>query len=232
MRAALGLGRMDALRKPTGGTRGLVIGDFLRRLIARTLAQQFAPSLEEACRPHQYALGNRAGLDALVDHVQARCALDPTLTVVSLDASAAFDGISRQAILHELRHLPEAAALLPFARLWLGRPSSFVWQQGSTTRRITQAEGVEQGDPLSTALFCLGLRPALRDLQREIREDLGERIVAYLDDVTILASPQRALHLVQRFESLLARHMQLRLNLAKTALWNEASPPLVSRLAA
>ena len=41
-------------------------------------------------------------------------------------------------------------------------------------------------------------------------------------DVTILASPQRALHLVQRFESLLAHHTQLRLNVAKTALWNEA----------
>ena len=53
IRAALGLGRMVALRKPTGGTRGLVVGDFLRRFTARTLAQQFAPSLEAACRPHQ-----------------------------------------------------------------------------------------------------------------------------------------------------------------------------------
>ena len=222
IRAALGLGRMVALRKPTGGTRGLVVGDFLRRLTARTLAQQFAPSLEAACRPHQYALGNRAGLDALVHNVQARCAQDQALTVVSLDASAAYDGISRQTILHELRHLPEAAALLPFARLWLGRPSSFVWQQGPVSRSISQAEGVEQGDPLSPALFCLGLRPALQALQQEIREDLGERILAYLDDVTILASPQRALHLVRRFESHLARLTRLRLNVAKTALWNEA----------
>ena len=111
---------------------------------------------------------------------------------------------------------------MPFARLWLGRPSSFVWQQGPLSRSISQAEGVEQGDPLSPALFCLGLRPALQALQQEIREDLGERILAYLDDVTILASPQRALHLVRRFESHLARHTRLRLNVAKTALWNEA----------
>ena len=136
----LGLGRMVAIRKPTGGTRGLVVGDFFRRLIARTLAQQFAPSIEAACRPHQYALGNRAGLDALVHNVQARCARDPAL-------SAAYDGISRQAILHELRQVPKAAALLPFARLWLGRPSSFVWQQGPASRSISQAEGVEQGPP-------------------------------------------------------------------------------------
>ena len=218
---AFGLGRVVALTKPSGGTRGLVVGDFFRRIVARTLAQQFAGAVEEAC-PHQYALGNRAGLDALVHAVQARCAHDPNLTVVSLDASAAYDGISRQSILQELRSLPAAAALLPFARLWLGRPSSFVWQQGATTRHLRQAEGVEQGDPLSPALFCLGLQPALTDLQRELREDLGERVLAYLDDVTILAAPERVLHLVRRFEHHLARHTRLRLNVDKTAIWNGA----------
>ena len=83
-----------------------------------------------AC-PHRYALGNRAGLDALVQSAQAGCAHDPNLTVVSLDASAAYDGISRQSILQELRSLPAAAtaALFPFARLWFGRPLSFVWHQ-------------------------------------------------------------------------------------------------------
>ena len=62
---AFGLGRVVALTKPSGGTRGLVAGDVFRRIVARTLAQQFAGAVEEAC-PHQYALGNRAGLDALV----------------------------------------------------------------------------------------------------------------------------------------------------------------------
>ena len=56
------------------------------------------PRWKHACRPHQYALSNRAGLDALVHHVQARCARDQALTVVPLDASAACDGVSRQTI--------------------------------------------------------------------------------------------------------------------------------------
>ena len=134
----------------------------------------------DVCDSHCWGTTSQpAGLDALVHNVQARCARDPALTVVSLDAFAAYDGISRQAILRELRQVPEAAALLPFARLWLGRPSSFVWQQGPVSRSISQAEDVEQGDPSAPALFCLGLRPALRALQQEIREDLGERILAY-----------------------------------------------------
>ena len=126
---------------------------------------------------------------------------------------------SIQACTDELRHLPEAAALLPFARLWLGRLSSFVCQQGPVSRSISQAEGVEQGDPPQPCFVLLGL---FRALQQEIREDLGERILSYLDDVTILAALQRALHLVRRFESHLARHTRLRLHVAKTALWNEA----------
>ena len=37
--AALAIGRLVAVRKPNGGTRGLMVGDFLRRVVARTLAQ-------------------------------------------------------------------------------------------------------------------------------------------------------------------------------------------------
>ena len=121
---ALGLGRVVALRKPNGGTRGLVIWDFLRRLVARTLAQQFVGPIAEACHPHQYTLGSSVGAEALIHEVQARCAADPQLTVVSLDAAAAYDGMSRHTVLRELTNLPEASALLPFVCLWLGRTST------------------------------------------------------------------------------------------------------------
>ena len=49
--AAIALGRPVALRKPSGGARGLVVGDLLRRLVARTLAQQFSQQLNAACHP-------------------------------------------------------------------------------------------------------------------------------------------------------------------------------------
>ena len=39
---AIGLGRMVALQKPQGGVRGLVVGDLLRRVVSRTLAQTFS----------------------------------------------------------------------------------------------------------------------------------------------------------------------------------------------
>ena len=39
-RASIRQGRMIALQKPLGGVRGIVVGDVVRRLVARTMAQQ------------------------------------------------------------------------------------------------------------------------------------------------------------------------------------------------
>ena len=77
--AALGLGRLVAVRKPAGGVRGIVVGDFLRRLVARTLAQQFATAFDQATRPHQYALATRAGTEAPRAQPTARVRLRPNL---------------------------------------------------------------------------------------------------------------------------------------------------------
>ena len=55
------VGRMTALQKPDGGVPGIVVGDVMRRLVARTLTQQFGPQAEAATHPFQYALSTRAG---------------------------------------------------------------------------------------------------------------------------------------------------------------------------
>ena len=38
-----------------------VVGDFTRRLVARTLAQQFGAAFDAACQPYKFALSTRAG---------------------------------------------------------------------------------------------------------------------------------------------------------------------------
>ena len=52
--SAIRLGRMTALRKPSGGVRGIVVGDVLRRLVARTVAQVLGNNFKAATAPHQY----------------------------------------------------------------------------------------------------------------------------------------------------------------------------------
>ena len=52
---------ITALQKLTGGIRGTVAGDIIRRMVARTTAQQLGPAIERATAPFQHALTTRAG---------------------------------------------------------------------------------------------------------------------------------------------------------------------------
>ena len=135
----LGIGRLVAVQKPSGG---LVVGDFLRRLVSRTLAQQFADHFDAACRPYQCALSTRSGAEALVHTLQVLTETSPTATVLSVD-----DHVSRQAMLEALRDGPGACRLLPNIRMWYGSPSTYVWHDSvGQPHRVLQAEGEEQGD--------------------------------------------------------------------------------------
>ena len=84
---------MTVLRKTNGGDRGIVVGDVLRRLVARTMAQQLGPQVEAATAPHQYAL-SRAGWECVAHFIQGLCELNPNSTVTSIDGISAHDQIS------------------------------------------------------------------------------------------------------------------------------------------
>ena len=58
---ALRMGRLTALQKPTGGVRGVVTGEVFRRLVARSIAQQLACTMEVATSPFHCALSTKAG---------------------------------------------------------------------------------------------------------------------------------------------------------------------------
>ena len=103
--SALRLGRMTALRKPSGGVRGIVVSDVFRRLVARTLAQQFAKKAETATAPFQYALSTRAGCECVSHALQTLTDLDESATILSVDGVGAFDLISRRAMLEGLLNM-------------------------------------------------------------------------------------------------------------------------------
>ena len=110
----LGLGRMTALQKPDGGVRGIVVGDVLRRLVGRTVAQQLMPAVERYTAPFQYALKTRAGTECVAHVLQALTEADPNATVLSIDGISAYDLIS-------LRRVPGGDQVLPFVRLFYDR---------------------------------------------------------------------------------------------------------------
>ena len=228
---ALGLGRLVALQKPNGRVRGLVIGDLLRRLVARSLAQQFSQHIHQACSPHQYALSTRAATEAVVHAITSATELDPNNTIVSVDGIGAYDTIARHSMLQALHAVPEAYRCLPFVRLFYAQPSTYVWHDGDgNAHPIIQAEGGEQGDPLMPALYSLGQHSALQHTQQQLQA--GERLYAYLDDVYLVVPPHRVETAYRILAHELQQHAHIQLNPAKTRVWNNSGhrPPNAEHL--
>ena len=218
---ALRLGRMVALRKGDGRVRGLVLGDTFRRLLSRTLAQTFGAAFDAACAPHQFALSTRAGAEALTRAVRARLALDDQATVVSIDGIGAYDHVSRAAILAALHRNPHLTGLLPYVRQFYSSPSSYVWyDRHRTAHHVAQGEGGEQGDPLMPCLFAAALHPALTAIQQAIPP--GDGCLAFLDDVYLLTSPERAVPTFHIARDAILQHAGINLHQGKTRVWNKA----------
>ena len=172
---AIRQGRLTALRKPNGGVRGIVVGDVIRRVVARTLAQQLGPAVEGATALFQYALSTKASCECVSHVVQALTEADPETTAVSIDGVSAFDLISLEAMLEGLMRVDGGSAALPFVRLFYGRLSQYLWEDSTgTTHTVHQGEDVEQGDPLMPFLYSVANR-ALEAISRivGVREVAG-----------------------------------------------------------
>ena len=213
------MGRLTALSKPDGGVRGIVAGDVVRRLVARTISQQIAPAVERATSPHQYAMTTRAGCECVAHALQGLTELDPEATVTSIDGVGAFDLISRRAMLEGLREVDDA--VLPFARLFYGQQSQYFWETDSEEVHIVpQGEGGEQGDAMMPLLYSLGQHAALEYVSRSLV--LGEHLFAFLDDIYVVSKPGRVGRIHDLLAASLWRHSGIRIHHGKTQVWNRA----------
>ena len=72
---------LTAMEKPGGGVRGIVCGDIVRRLVARTIAQSITPAVEAAISPrnqggcvwHMLAIQSLTDLDSRATKAEILC---------------------------------------------------------------------------------------------------------------------------------------------------------------
>ena len=230
IRQGLAVAHLTALQKvndtgaPTGDVRGIATGIVLRRLVARTIAQQFSERVLQATSPFQYALSTRAGVDCVALMTRLLTDMDDDTTVSSLDGIGAYDHVSRACFLEELRNNADLAPLLPFVRLWYSRPSTYTWRdENGTVHNIPQAEGVEQGDPLSPLLFSLAVHAALTHAQESLRE--GEYLFAFLDDVYTVTPKCRATEVARLVATRIHEHAGVEPKLGKFQIWSKGGGP-------
>ena len=68
------------LFRSLGGVRGIVCGDLVRRLVARSIVQQISSAVEEATSPFQHALTTKAGGECMAHAIQSLTDLDSRVT--------------------------------------------------------------------------------------------------------------------------------------------------------
>ena len=137
--ASLRMGRMTALKKRSGGIRGILVGEILRRLVFRLIAQSLGSALKTATAPHQCALTTRSGWESIAHALQGLTDLDPEATVMSIGGVGAFDLVSRASMLSVLRNAPGCDDALKLVLQFYGQPS--LGRRGA-------------GDPFKPALFA------------------------------------------------------------------------------
>ena len=174
--------RMTALSKLDGGVRGIVVGDVLWRLVARTISKQVIEKVEAATAPFQHALSTKAGCECVAHVLQTLTDLDPEATIMSIEGVGAYDLISQNAMLLGLLQMEGGDQIFPFMRCFFGNPSTHLWEdEMGITQCISQGEGGEQGDPLMPLLFALGQHGAFEAIHENMRP--GEHVMAFLDNI-------------------------------------------------
>jgi hypothetical protein len=134
--------------------------------------------------PIQLAQSHR-GCERAIHILQAalECKSDD-FVILSVDFSNAFNTLRRDVMLSRTFSEPHLSPLWRLAH-WAYRSSSdlLLFQHGELVASIVSAEGLRQGDPLSSLLYCVSVLP---DYLSTVASAPGLRAVAIVDDFEIM----------------------------------------------
>ena len=155
---------------PTNRTiRPLAIGNVIRRLVSIACLNRVKHEAATFLAPIQTCVGVASGTDMIVHEVR-KCISeaegdDSPFAIVQVDATNAFNAVSRAVLIDRLREVSPgltryvAALFRRPPRLRASNP-----QTGEIEFFISSEEGVQQGDPLSMLLFSIIIHPVLRKI--------------------------------------------------------------------
>lgn len=194
--------------KPGGGERGLGIPNVVDRMVQEAVRAVLEPLYEPTF--HESSHGFRPGRSCHTAIAEASRHLDEGYEwVVDLDLEKFFDQVNHQRLMARLAQRVEDRRTL----VLIGRmlKAKVILPDGV---KVSTAEGVPQGGPLSPLLSNI----VLDELDREL-EERGHRFVRYADDCNVYMRSERAgQRVMASLKSFIERRLRLKVNEKKSAV--------------
>jgi hypothetical protein len=114
--------------------------------------------------------------------------------IMFIDFRKAFDSIDRKEMIKIIEQLMIPEKLKRVVKMIIVNTKATVITRGGETEEFTINKGIRQGDSLSATLFIIVMDYVVRNIDRKntIR-NRGVQIIAYADDITIVAKNQKLL---------------------------------------
>jgi hypothetical protein len=248
--------RLFLLQKQPGvlTPRPIAVRGVSARLVAKSLLIHREAEIMQQLGHQQVGVAVSSGAEGIA--LSMRQSLLMQRHTIAWDAKNAFNSIDRHKVLQQTAaHFPDLLEWTAFAYAEatpLFAVSSAAPLSGDPLAHVvtfSSAEGVQQGDPLASLLFCLAVKPALDELTAELKITSDAEVAALpsppvapsaakglcsepfvvsalMDDVDVAASPAVTLRCIECFAEILKRHCNLDVNWRKSVV----HPPLPSHV--
>ena len=210
--------QLIATPKPSGGLRPIAIGEVFYKLATLRAQQLTSPVAAELLQPIQLGVGVSGGCEIAI-HTLQHALTQPSepFAALSIDFRNAFNERSRADILSLLFKEKSLEQIWKLCHFAYSEPSDlFVRDQSTgllrTVNGLSSAEGVRQGDPLSSILFALSMKeiyslalaaqplPSSSDI-----DSLPVEGIAIHDDLSFFGPADKLIPVFNRIKELAAR---------------------------
>lgn len=180
--------------------RGIALLDTAYKIMAKHIQIKLKDCTEKSIGEYQCGFrGERSVIDHIftVKQVQRMCyEYNVPIYAVFIDFKQAYDTINREKLFRVMEDLKVPRKLINLVKMTLSNVRTKVKFNGRMSDSFKIGKGLKQGDPLSTTLFNLILEWVVRrsGINRAgTLRNKSYQILAYADDVTILARTKEKL---------------------------------------
>jgi hypothetical protein len=205
--------------------RPVAVGEVQMRAILGHVTDGVTSAMADILAPQQVAVGVAGGISILIHGLRVLVEHRGDFVVVRLDLKNAYNAASRSAMLRRFSEHPQLAPLLPLLHATLARADRLA--VGAERRQLFDArmgrsdtaEGLQQGAPPSSGVFCVGLQPELAALDAELRP-FGGCARAEMDDVYAAGPAHVVFPAITRFTTAVRASLDLEVQASKSSCYS------------